>query len=445
MGKQATSRSPGLRAVPQLPHETLYVGIDIGTYAHYAGFVSRTLLQRHERFEGCPAVKFAQSREGFRVLVDRICDLVPPAQAMVLLEQTGHYHRPLVQYLQELDVPVYIMPVQKRAPGLLKRDKRDALSLANHLYNQLALGTQSPDLTHLVRRLLPPTEAAQQLKGGVRHRYELVREGTRRKNKLTAICDELFPEFASVCKDPNGPTALALRERLPTPQAVATAPLAELTALRPGRGRPSNAQFEELQRLAGQSIGIKDLVRQRGLVLEQRQLIRELLMLQTHIHELAAEILAVIAHSPEGRILTSIPGIGPIPAAAILATIGNILNFESAAHLKAYCGWAPQVQGSGVSLDRVRLTPYGSRQMRQLFFLIVGKAIQAENAWARLYYRLVSRGCALDERQREHRGKLKVVGRVAGQMIALIYALLKLDAEVLSRVPPGAVPPEPIC
>lgn len=116
----------------------------------------------------------------------------------MLLEQTGHYHRALVQYLLEMDITVYIMPVQRRPPGLLKSDKRDALSLAIHLYNQLELGAQSPDTTHLVRRLRPPTEAAQQLKGWMRHRYELVRECTQRKNKLTAICDELFPEFAGI-------------------------------------------------------------------------------------------------------------------------------------------------------------------------------------------------------------------------------------------------------
>jgi len=445
MSQQVTRQSPGLRAVPQLPAETLYVGIDVGKYTQYAGFVSRTLLQRHERFEGCPALAFAQSREGFRALVDRICELVPLAQATVLLEQTGHYHRPLVQYLQELDIPVYLMSVQQRPPGLLKSDKRDALSLANHLYNQLELGTQSADVTHLVRRLLPPTEAAQQLKAWTRHRYELVHECTQRKNKLTALCDELFPEFTTVFADPNGLTALALRERFPTPQAVATAPLAELTALRHGRGRPSNAQLLELQRLAGESIGVKDLVRQRGLVVEQRQLIRELWLLQAHVNELETEILTVISHSREGRILTSMPGIGSIPAATILAAIGNILNFESAAQLKAYCGWAPQLQASGVSLDHVRLTSHGSRQMRQTFFLIVARAIQQDNAWARLYSRLVAKKCAFDERRRAYRGKLKVVGRVAGQMIEMIYGLLKQDAELLSHLPAGVEPPDPIC
>ena len=39
---------------------------------------------------------------------------------------------------------------------------------------------------------------------------------------------------------------------------------------------------------------------------------------------------------------------------------------------------------------------------------------------------------------------MKVFGRIAGQMIEMIYALLKKDAEVLGKVPPGVEPPEPI-
>lgn len=80
--------------------------------------------------------------------------------------------------------------------GLLEcgsTDKRDALGLANALYNQLQLGVQIADKTQLVRRAEPPTAAAAQLKGLVRHRYELVRESTQRKNKLTALLEARSP------------------------------------------------------------------------------------------------------------------------------------------------------------------------------------------------------------------------------------------------------------
>ncbi len=117
MPRKPSSR-PDLVALPQLSHETLYVGVDVGKRAHVAGFLSSTLLTRHQRFEHCPALAFDNSREGFRSLLDRIQTYVPPTQVQALLEVTGHYHRALLQYLQEVDIPVYVIHVQKRQEGL---------------------------------------------------------------------------------------------------------------------------------------------------------------------------------------------------------------------------------------------------------------------------------------------------------------------------------------
>jgi transposase len=212
-----TSTSTQPASLPLLRNETLYIGVDLGKFRHIAGFLSPTLLARHEHFEGCPTLTFDQSREGFRTFADRIRELVPLSQAMVLLEHTGHYHRLLEQYLLELDITVYRIHVQKRPTGLMKTDKRDALRLANTLYTQLALGAQVADKMQLVRPAVPPSKAAVQLRGLTRHRYELSQEANQRRNKLTAICDELFPELTTVFHDPNLPSALALRERFPTP------------------------------------------------------------------------------------------------------------------------------------------------------------------------------------------------------------------------------------
>jgi transposase len=426
-----------------LPTESLYVGIDVGKQRHVAGFLSTTLLERHGRFEGCPVLTFAQSREGFQTLLERIRSYVPAEQVYVLLEHTGHYHRALEQYLHELDLTVYVMPVQKRPSGMLKSDKRDALGLANHLYNQLERGIQLADRTHLVRRLASPTAAAQQLKGWMRHRYELSHECAQRKNKLTAICDELFPELTQVCHNPNAVMALAIREHFPTPHAVATASLSALAALRT-RNKPSNAQLARLQELATTTIGVHDPIRQRALVLEQGQLISELRLLQAHLRELDEEIVRVVASSREGQILTSIPGIGPIPAAAMVAAIGHIANFPNAAALKSYFGWAPVTHQSGSSLNVAQLTRGGTRTMKQMMFLAVANAIQQDCEWAHLYQRLVPIKCAYNERTQAYTGKVKVMARIAGQMIEMIYALLKSDAELLSRSPAGEPPPAPM-
>jgi transposase len=441
MTHTATKRSD-LSIVPMLRNESLYVGVDIGKYGHVAGFVSNTLLKRHEYFEACPVLKFEQSRDGFRQLIDRIQSFCPLEHCFVLMEKTGHYHKALQQYLLELNISVYVMHVQKRPSRMIKTDKRDALMLANHLYNQLEKGIQVADKSQLIRRAVPPYEAASQLKGLTRHRYELIQESTQRKNKLTAICDELFPEYTQIFKNPNNGTALAIREQFPTPHALATA---SLTALIKERVycHPSDAKLAQLQQLALQTIGTKDVARQRCLVLEQKQVIKELKLLQEHIEELDAEIFGIVEQCREGKILMSMQIIGPIQAAMIIATIGHINNFSKASELKAYFGWAPKQEQTGVSYDRSSLSHTGTRTMKQIMFLIAISAIRLDNEWAKIYERLVPIKCGYDERTRTHKGKLKVIRRIAGQIIGMIYALLKKDAEVLSKVPPGVKVPEP--
>ena len=442
MSKRIARRAKPL-VLPLLGDEPLYVGIDVGKRGHVAGFVSTTLLARHERFEGCPAFTFAHSRDGFRRLIERIQTYAPLEHCCVLLERTGHYHLALLEYLLALDVAVYVVHVQRRHAGLLKSDKRDALGLANQLFNQLGKGIQVGDKTLLVRRAVPPTEAALLLRGLVQHREELSREATQRRNKLTAICDVLFPEFTDVFKDPNRASALSIRERFPTPVDVAAATLPEVRAVRVGR-RPSDAELAQLQDLARVSIGIVNVSQQRGLILEQTQLIAELRLLRAHLEQLDVEIEHIVTQAREGRILLSLPGIGVIQAATIVAAIGHIDNFRSAAALKSYCGWAPRVERSGVTFDRATLTSSGNRALRKVFFLAVGNAIRMDCEWARMYARLVPRKCAYDERTRTYRGKVKVMGRIAGQIISTIYALLKHDQEVLARVERGRPAPPPL-
>src|SRR6266699_1757816 len=161
MAKRTASRSD-LKDLPMLSHEPIYIGVDIGKFRHVAGFVSKTLLDRHKHFESCPAFLFEQSREGFRAFVERLRAYCPLEHCFIVMEQTGHYHRSLLQYLLELDLPVYVMHVQSRETRMLKTDKRDALGLANHLYDQLALGVQVTNQLQVVRHAIPPSAAAAQ-------------------------------------------------------------------------------------------------------------------------------------------------------------------------------------------------------------------------------------------------------------------------------------------
>jgi len=77
-------------------------------------------------------------------------------------------------------------------------------------------------------------------------------------------------------------------------------------------------------------------------------------------------------------------------------------------------------------------------------YLIVWTAIKMDSEWAHMYQRLVPLKCSYNEATRRYIGRGKVIGRIAGQIISMIYALLMTDYETLSHLSPGAKPPKPM-
>jgi hypothetical protein len=219
--------------------------------------------------------------------------------------------------------------------------------------------------------------------------------------------------------------------------------MASLAALREIRHRnfPWEANLLRLQQLAQQTIGITNADRLRGLKVEQELLTKELRLVQEHIERLDTEIADIVKNGREGQILLSIPTIGQGAAATIIATLGNIANFEKASELKCYFGWAPRQDQTGVSFDRTRLATRGVRPMKKMHYLMAARSVSLECEWARIYQRLLPRMGTYDERTKDDRGKKRIFGRIAGQMASMIYALLKRDQETLSQVPPGETPP----
>lgn len=430
-----------ITAITLLPQERLFVGIDIGRHSHYAGFVSKSLLEKHRHPEKCPSRPVLNSRTDFEALVEEMATYAPLSDCVVLVEKTGHYHVPLLYFLQSKGITVYTVHVRKRPRQ--KTDRRDALMLANTVYSQVGLGAQCSEKKEEVHLAHEPSEHTAELRTLTRRRYEIGQSCTKVRNRLTAVCDELFPEFGIICKGVNGPTALRIRQTFPTPQSLAEADMADLKACR-GRGHwPSNAALQELQELAQATIGVKNPGRVRGLAFEQRHLIAELQLLEGELSEAEAEIERLIAESREGQILASMPAIGLQTAANLIGAIGSIANFESASKLKGFLGWAPEQQQTGTSQDSTKLTKGGLRMMRKELYLCAWRAVEKDTEWAIIYEGLVERLCGYDARKDDYIGKNRVIGRIAGQMINMVYSLLRRDYELLRRLAPGETPPPP--
>lgn len=428
-------------AFPAISSKQLFIGVDVAKRSHVAGFSAPELLAHYKRFQRCPWISFENSRRGFEQLVEAMRSYADLGNCVVLMERTGHYHLALLQYLQEQGIATYELHAHKRM-SKQKTDKIDALNLANVAYSQILLGVQVLDEQSRIQRSVPPSETSAALHSLIRRRYELIHSMTACKNKLTAINDEVFPEFTAVIRDPNGIVALDIHAAFPTPAAIAETNIEDLAALRRGY-YPSRAALEELQSLARQSIGTRNPGRVHGLVTEKLQLIEELRLLEKHRDTLDAQIAALVEESREGRILQSIPAIGPIAAATIIASIGSIANFERASRLRGYVGWSPVRDQTGTTRDNVKLTPGGSRPLKQTLYLVALRAIKEDTEFREIYNRLVKAHCAYDERTGRYVGKNKVIGRIAGQIAGVIYSLLKADHDLLSYLADGEEAPPP--
>jgi transposase len=93
-------------------------------------------------------------------------------------------------------------------------------------------------------------------------------------------------------------------------------------------------------------------------------------MLATRIEKLNTKIVATVKADATARRLTSIPGVGPIIAATVRATIQDPAAFKTGRALAAWIGITPQAHSSGGKERLGRISIQGNKQLRTL--LIVG-------------------------------------------------------------------------
>jgi transposase len=98
-----------------------------------------------------------------------------------------------------------------------------------------------------------------------------------------------------------------------------------------------------------------------GKVTSLRQLAGELTTEITMISEVIADLLA---GDPGYQVIRQLPCIGPVLAAVIIAEIGDVRRFGSAARLCSWAGLTPRHRESDVKVTRGHVTKQGSRMLR---------------------------------------------------------------------------------
>ena len=227
-----------------------------------------------------------------------------------------------------------------------KSDAGDALVLAHILRTDRA-----------AHRPLPAdSELAQAIAVLARAQQDAVWERTCAHNKLRSLLREYYPAILAAFADKRGgilrPEARAVLAAAPTPAAAAKLTTAQLRKLltAAGRQRGIAPEAQRLQTvLRGEYLRHPPLV-EDALGAQALALLRQLNTACTNADELAAEAVAHFDKHPDAEIITSLPGLGSLTGARVLAEIGDDRSrFADARSLKAYAGAAPVTRASGKS------------------------------------------------------------------------------------------------
>ena len=161
------------------------------------------------------------------------------------------------------------------------------------------------------------------------------------------VLDRVFPEYERVFSNVFIASSRRLLQEAVTAQEFADFDLSELSSLlqKVSRGRLGIDRAQALQQAAQQSVGVSFL--SPAVHTEIGCLLQQLDLLEAQCQELDAALEALMAQLPQYRHLTSIPGLGLVTSAMLLAEIGDISRFASVEKLVAYSGIDASVHQSG--------------------------------------------------------------------------------------------------
>ena len=100
------------------------------------------------------------------------------------------------------------------------------------------------------------------------------------------------------------------------------------------------------------------------------------------IAALEAEIVAHARGNDTARRLATVPGIGPITASLVAATVGDgIRNFKSARNFAVWLGLVPRQHSTGGKPRLGRITKAGNREIRTLLVLGATSMVYRAGVW----------------------------------------------------------------
>ena len=152
------------------------------------------------------------------------------------------------------------------------------------------------------------------------------------------------------------------------------------------------------------------------------ELRNEYLQIDEAVKLLDKEIRSITANNQVCKRALSVPGIGPINAATIYASIGNGQYFKNGRHFAAWCGLVPKQNSTGGKNNLGGITKRGNGQIRQLLVHGARSALM----WAgRKHEPDNMLNWALQLKAQKHSNKATVA--LANKMARVVWAVIAHD------------------
>jgi transposase len=310
----------------------------------------------------------------------------------VVMESTGSYWIPVFNLLEGHFTIVLANPEEVKNRKGHKTDRKDAEHLADLLRHN-----------HVRASYIPP-EPVRQLRDLTRRRIQLTQDASRERNRVQKLLEQANVKIASVLSDVFGVSGqsmiVALLGGNATPEEIAQ--LARGTA----------------QRKIPQLINALDGNRMSDhLRFVIRSCLRHLACLEEEIEELDAEIIRRMAtplFENAFTLLQTIPGIGQLSAATILAEIGP--DLAAVPTVEKMASWAGLCPGNKESagVQKGRDTTHGNPYLRMTLVQCAWAAARTHESIFRARFQQLS----------PRRGQKRAIMAVAHSMLIVLYCML---------------------
>ena len=378
------------------------VGIDIGKNHHEASIVSPEGKQIGR------SLRFATTHKGADSLMSFIFKNIGNSPCVFGMEATGHYWYPIYSFLKAKGYTIYVInPIQSDSLRKMyirqtKNDSIDSFLIAEVIrFGQFGTTSMADENILAMRQLC-------------RYRDSVISSRTEIKLRIGTIMEQIFPEYEKQFSSLWVSTSMGILEKYLTPENIENAPIDELFEIIKDKShnRLTRAKAISIKEAAADTFGIK--IAQDAFSFQLKQLIDRMNFLDKQIEALDCQILEY--YEKFDCYLHTIPRIGMIAAATILAEIGDINRFKSSSALVAFAGIDPTVRQSGeFSSTHNHMSKRGSPYLRHAIFL-AATTCSFHNSPLNAYYK---------KKREQGKHHLTATGAVARKLTTVIYAVLR--------------------